>query len=504
LGKTVSGMMVMLLLIGMLTMAFNAQQVKAQECEIITINSDGSITNNSPAAPISTTDNITYTFTGNIVNCSIAVNRSNIVLDGVGYMLSGFGTGHGIDLYRVFNVTIENTSIANFDMGIYLNSSSNSTVSANTVTANTRNGIVLAYSSYNIVSENNATHNHMWDGIQLYYSSYNTVSENNASYNWGDGIALYNSPYNTVSRNNATHNTSGFELGSSNYCIVSRNSISDNAMGIDLWSSYCNISENNVANNDCGIFFPFDASNNTISGNNFMNNAHQVYDEYWENPQYGTPAIDVWDNGYPSGGNYWSDYSGVDLKKGPNQNEPGSDNIGDTPYIIDAVNLDHYPLMYPYGSTPPPTYSLTITTTANGTTNPTTGTYFYSQGQSVPVQAIPDTGYALVHWELDGVNLTENPINVIMDMAHTLHAVFRALVHDITVTNITPSKTVVGQNYSMKINVTVADEGNYTETFNVTLSANATAIATQTIQAETPQPSLSTGTLLALLRAATP
>jgi len=56
----------------------------------------------------------------------------------------------------------------------------------------------------------------------------------------------------------------------------------------------------------------------------------------------------LWDNDYPSGGNYWSDYVGVDVKRGPNQDLPGSDGIGDTPYIIDTDNRDHYPLMNPY------------------------------------------------------------------------------------------------------------------------------------------------------------
>lgn len=51
------------------------------------------------------------------------------------------------------------------------------------------------------------------------------------------------------------------------------------------------------------------------------------------------------DDGYPSGGNYWSDYSGVDEKSGPNQDLSGSDGIGDTPYVIDENNTDHYPLI---------------------------------------------------------------------------------------------------------------------------------------------------------------
>jgi len=69
--------------------------------------------------------------------------------------------------------------------------------------------------------------------------------------------------------------------------------------------------------------------------NDFIENDKQVMDKEHAN---------VWDDGYPSGGNYWSDYDGVDLYSGPYQNEAGSDGIGDTPYVIDDVNQDRYPL----------------------------------------------------------------------------------------------------------------------------------------------------------------
>ena len=55
-----------------------------------------------------------------------------------------------------------------------------------------------------------------------------------------------------------------------------------------------------------------------------------------------------WDDGYPSGGNYWSDYNGTDFYSGTNQNVTGSDGIGDTSYIIDVNNVDRYPLMSPW------------------------------------------------------------------------------------------------------------------------------------------------------------
>ncbi|MBS7621666.1 hypothetical protein KEJ32_06110, partial [Candidatus Bathyarchaeota archaeon] len=50
--------------------------------------------------------------------------------------------------------------------------------------------------------------------------------------------------------------------------------------------------------------------------------------------------------------------------------------------------------------------------------------------------------------------------------------------HDIAVTNVQPLKTVVGQGYTMNINVTVANQGDFTETFDVKIYANETQIAT--------------------------
>jgi len=51
-------------------------------------------------------------------------------------------------------------------------------------------------------------------------------------------------------------------------------------------------------------------------------------------------------------------------------------------------------------------------------------------------------------------------------------------VDDVAVTHVVSSKTVVGQGFRASINVTVANQGNYTETFNVTVYANITIVDT--------------------------
>jgi hypothetical protein len=76
--------------------------------------------------------------------------------------------------------------------------------------------------------------------------------------------------------------------------------------------------------------------------------------------------------------------------------------------------------------TPVTPYTLIITTTSGGTTNPPSGTYTYSPGTTVQVTAMPNSGYILDYWELDGTNVSSsiNPLPVTMNMNHTLEAVF--------------------------------------------------------------------------------
>jgi nitrous oxidase accessory protein NosD len=77
-----------------------------------------------------------------------------------------------------------------------------------------------------------------------------------------------------------------------------------------------------------------------IYHNNFVNNSVQALVEP-------TPFDNAWNEPYPSGGNYWTDYNGSDVFSGPYQNETGKDGIGDTPYILDNNDTDRYPLMDP-------------------------------------------------------------------------------------------------------------------------------------------------------------
>ncbi len=124
------------------------------------------------------------------------------------------------------------------------------------------------------------------------------------------------------------------------------NNISFTRLGFNLWRVKDAMTRSNTIRNstDIGIFLP-ESAGNRIYHNNFINNTVQAY----VTPNYNN----TWDNSYPSGGNYWSDYTGVDVYNGPDQDVPGSDFRGDTPYIINQNNTDRYPLTIPYETQPP-------------------------------------------------------------------------------------------------------------------------------------------------------
>jgi len=349
------------LLIGTLAVAFNVQKAKASGT--IYIRADGSV--EPLTAPISNLNNVIFTFTDNISD-PIVIERDNIVVDGDGHAIQGIGTGTGIDLSYRSNVTLKNLVITQFDFGIYLNHSASCAIVGNIMMENNFEAIRLYESLNNNITSNDITATD-YDGIVLYGSSDNKIDENNLTDNY-DGIRLYESSKNDITENIVTNNYYGIFLAfSSDNSIFHNNVTTNDGNGVSLtWSSSENrIVENHIeANEWCGIYLNA-SSNNMVCHNSFVDNAQQISVN---------DSASLLDDGYPSGGNYWSNYTGVDVKCGSYQNETGSDGVGDTPYIIDANNTDHYPLMGMFQSynvtyfTPPlVAHSCSVTVISNST-----------------------------------------------------------------------------------------------------------------------------------------
>lgn len=83
---------------------------------------------------------------------------------------------------------------------------------------------------------------------------------------------------------------------------------------------------------------------------------------------------------------------------------------------------------------------------------------------------------------LDETELRDSTSPIPQPIPHTTEdGLVDTRIHNIAITEVTPSKTRVTKNDSISINVTVQNAGNFTETFNLTIYCNTTAIATQTV-----------------------
>jgi parallel beta-helix repeat protein len=224
------------------------------------------------------------------------------------------------------------------------------------------------------------------------WSNSNSIISNQFS-NCYRAISFQASFDNTVENNSILHAYTGILLQESYENGIKNNAISNcltSTITISSSSRRNLIVANTLSSSERGMTIDFGSNSNIFFHNTLMNNGVQVSSNLAEN---------TWDNGYPSGGNYWSDHTPPDLYSGLYQNQSGSDGIMDTAYTIDANNQDNYPLTKPYG------------------------------------------GY-----------------------------------HDIGVTNITASKTIVGQGYKSIISTKIINYGINTETFSITAYANTTVI----------------------------
>jgi parallel beta-helix repeat protein len=114
--------------------------------------------------------------------------------------------------------------------------------------------------------------------------------------------------------------------------------LNDVALNLTADSISNTIYANTITQNEYGIIVSESA--NTIYHNNFIDNTVQVY--------VLAPVANAWDDGYPSGGNFWSNHISEDLFSGPSQDQPGSDGIWDTSYSVAEFNVDNYPLTKPH------------------------------------------------------------------------------------------------------------------------------------------------------------
>ena len=314
----------------------------------IYIREDGSIDPSTDA--LRCVGNI-YTFTRDMINCTLVIQRDNIMIDGSGRTLRGYAEGNikgdvGIVIYNRTNVTITALNIEEYWFAVNITSSSKITIKGNTLNSqwilvqsstdcaiveNTiKGGIQITSSSGNVIAKNRISN--AADGVFLCGSSFNIVEEN--VFENCDCAILIQGAFENVLDNHIRGGRTGIDIDGSNNKI-SGNYVEENSeAGISINFGNNNIiCENTIENNRYGVIIGFvchlNAENNTFYHNNFLNNAQNVLIRVKN-------FTNFWDNGKE--GNYWSDYKGADDNK---------DGIGDTPYVINEHNRDNHPLMNP-------------------------------------------------------------------------------------------------------------------------------------------------------------
>ena len=284
--------------------------------------------------------------------------------------LCGIRVNAGIDFAISGNIVSHS-----LQYGILLTGPRNCTLRSNHISDNEYNfGIADSYYTHDIDTSNTV------NGKPIYYwvNRHDESVPNNAGY-----VALVNCTRIKVENLELTHNMESILLDGTKESTITKNKVMQNGYyGIYLTSSSNNTITGNTITaivEKAGICL-HNSSYNRIYHNNFDNDHQASLSDSFNNS---------WDDGYPSGGNYWSDYNGTDLFYGPYQNITGNDGIGDSPYVIDAYNLDNYPLMHQWPDTTPPI--LTIL-------SPQSTTYFTT---NVPLTYTVDEPISWIGYNLD-------------------------------------------------------------------------------------------------------
>lgn len=221
-------------------------------------------------------------------------------------------------------------------------------------------------------------------GTAIYFDGRSNITiKNMRIIGFRSGVVLSSSSNITISSNYIYANGygAGIQINSSHQISVTENYVGYTVYGVGLLvisSSNNAISGNTFKDNHSSLVLS-NSSNNSIHHNNFMDSVLPVSNN---------PDFNFWDNGYPSGGNYWSSHPREDRFSGAYQNESGSDGICDTPFRLSFGSQDRYPLLFPFNSPPTPPVA-----------------EFSVQSQSMPMHVQDSVAFNVTFW-LPGWNGT--------------------------------------------------------------------------------------------------
>jgi parallel beta-helix repeat protein len=162
------------------------------------------------------------------------------------------------------------------------------------------------------------------------------IAWNNITFSRDYSMVIEDSIRVQILENSVTDNLNQIDVANSTQMVIVNNKMMNNGNGIALTNSNNNtLGGNIIASNSLYGLYLSQSDYNVFFRNSLQSNNRNVYVRN---------STDYWDDGFE--GNFWSNYAGVDAN---------SDGVGDIPFVLDANNVDHHPLVglfYGYSAMP--------------------------------------------------------------------------------------------------------------------------------------------------------
>jgi hypothetical protein len=293
--------------------------------------------------PLAVSNELDVAITGSNVQSSSGTALDLTSDDAVAVSDDNFsdGTGTGIDSSNTNALTISGAELNGVaDNGVAFDSSTDVAIDSSTI-----NGVgesaVYASDTNGLLADNDTLAN---DGYAFFLQNDQSVTVvGTTALNGSDGdLAATDVVGFLADADNFSVNPAGddvtLNLDDSSAGVLSNCTFVDDFEAVELDDAFATIEGNTFAGDNYSIDVE-SGGGGLVFHNDFLD------DGGWVLPSGATVG---WNDPYPIGGNYWSNYTGTDRFSGPGQNIPGSDGIGDAPFVLNSANIDYYPLMTPW------------------------------------------------------------------------------------------------------------------------------------------------------------